>query len=516
METAKLGKETAIINTTSNTEYYDIQKAITEAEKGDTLQVKRDLITLLSQDSIVVETDKDVVLDLNGYNINFGQIYTINNKGQLTIEDSSSEKTGSIINTAGELITNEIGATLEINGGTLEINGRNIAKYSPMIENKGTMRINGGIIKGTTDNVMIGNKGTMEINGGIIQASSTTISNTGSLTMNGGKIESDNFSVVGIKNAIGGNVTINNGTISIINSKGIVNEGTERDRVTIKGGEINSSIINNKDGTVTVEGGIITGKDVAIYNEENGSIIVNGGTIQVNQYPDSVIKNKKGGSVLVTGGTLTIENGSYYKGIIHNCSSGTVTVTGGKLTSTGSKGIYNEKTGTVTIGTKDGNVSTSIPEIKANEYGIYNASTGEVNFYDGIIRGGAQAINGEVADVETDYEIRYSENNTIATLQPINTGIKFVSIGNIYYDKLQTAVNESVDGDVITLWSDIILETTVEIPEGRNITIELNGYNITGYNLDVLINNRGTVNIQDAIGTGSISNPDGETIVDIN
>lgn len=172
--------------------------------------------------------------------------------------------------------------------------------------------------------------------------------------------------------------------------------------------------------------------------------------------------------------------------------------------------------GTLTIGEKDASVEILAPEIVGETYGIYNNnSKATVNFYDGIIKGKMQAIIGDITEVETNYDIRYSENNTIATLQLQETNLRTISIGSIYYDTLQVAVNAAMDGDVIKLWTDIILETTIEIPEGRNITIELNGYNITGSNLDVLINNRGTVTIQDSIGTGSITNPDGEIIRDI-
>ena len=80
-------------------------------------------------------------------------------------------------------------------------------------------------------------------------------------------------------------------------------------------------------------------------------------------------------------------------------------------------GVYNASSGTIIIGEKDGNVDVTTPEITGGYVGLHNIYYGYLYFYDGKIKGETLAISGDVTEVETNYEIKYSENNTIATLQ---------------------------------------------------------------------------------------------------
>ena len=86
---------------------------------------------------------------------------------------------------------------------------------------------------------------------------------------------------------------------------------------------------------------------------------------------------------------------------VQNLTGGTVRILGGTIIGVNQQAISNE--GTLTIGSKDGSVSTTAPSITGKTYGVKSTST--FNFYDGIIRGRTDSINGTVSDVETNYQV---------------------------------------------------------------------------------------------------------------
>ena len=58
------------------------------------------------------------------------------------------------------------------------------------------------------------------------------------------------------------------------------------------------------------------------------------------------------------------------------------------------------------------------------------------------------------------------------------------------------------NGAQITLNSDIITSKQIVVEEGREITLDLNGYALEGSNADALLVNRGTMTVQDRTNTG--------------
>ena len=82
-------------------------------------------------------------------------------------------------------------------------------------------------------------------------------------------------------------------------------------------------------------------------------------------------------------------------------SGGTLKITGGTIEGTKSLAVSNG--GILTIGVKDGNISTSSPVLMGKTNGV--KSTGTFNFYDGIIKGQTNAINGTVSDQEDNTQI---------------------------------------------------------------------------------------------------------------
>ena len=209
----------------ANVENSALQTAIDNAAVGETVALIND-ITLTSR----VTVSNVVTIDLNGYSIKgdiddgYGAIY-VGTKGVLTIKDSSSKKTGSIINTVGNAIGNY--GIVNIYEGTFI---GNYALYNFYHNNTvyGISTIYGGAFKSVVD-------------------SSPSIANCGDLTVNGGTIESID-------------------TTSVLN---------------VTGGTIESLYIGTADynppiQSTSVSGGCIT--ELSVANDSVNEIAVSGGT----------------------------------------------------------------------------------------------------------------------------------------------------------------------------------------------------------------------------------------------
>ena len=172
--------------------------------------------------------------------------------------------------------------------------------------------------------------------------------------------------------------------------------------------------IQNK-GTLKIERGTVTANSNAatINNESGARLIVTGGNII--QTGTGTSKNKqaiynRGGTVEISGTAyISAKNsGSYQnnnRGAIQNfcseTSTGILIITGGTIESSTSYAIVNQSSAVLTLGTKDGTIGSTTPEIKGNTYGIQN--NGIFNFYDGIVKGKNGSIEGTseaVSDTE--------------------------------------------------------------------------------------------------------------------
>ena len=79
-------------------------------------------------------------------------------------------------------------------------------------------------------------------------------------------------------------------------------------------------------------------------------------------------------------------------------------------------------------------------------------------------------------------------------------------IGGAYYTSLEAAI--AVGGN-ITLVGDAAIDAMIVIPAGAEVVLDLNGYTITGTDTTSknfsIIDNRGTLTIEDSVGTGKIT-----------
>ena len=128
---------------------------------------------------------------------------------------------------------------------------------------------------------------------------------------------------------------------------------------------------------------------------------------------DNVTVNSHGEkqSVYIAAGTVEITGNSYLssetsgksslgvlaRGTVHVMSGAQVIINSATIIGTQGNGISNEG-GIVTLGVKDGTIDNTSIIIQAKRDGV--ESTGTFNFYDGIIKGYVESIDGIITDQE--------------------------------------------------------------------------------------------------------------------
>ena len=164
-------------------------------------------------------------------------------------------------------------------------------------------------------------------------------------------------------------------------------------KLTLVGGQITSG---STQGTINCEANAelyisttlvqATGDRQAVYNE--------GGYVEISGTARLIAKN-------------TGEYHNYVRGAVQNAAGGTIVITGGSITSTTGHAIVNQHGSTLIIGTDDGNVDISTPIITGTQDAILNIpySTnpeGEVYFYDGILKGKTNTVEGNITGIDSN------------------------------------------------------------------------------------------------------------------
>ena len=179
---------------------------------------------------------------------------------------------------------------------------------------------------------------------------------------------------------------------------------------TLSNATSNAIITNN--GTLTINNGTIrqTASYAAINNNGSGKVIVTGGNI-ISTGGRSAIYSAGSSTIEISGsanlssnasGTVELSGVLYNRGTVMNTTSTCkIIITGGTITSTAGIGVSN--VGTVTVGSKDGQINSSSPSIQGETYGLLSTAT--FKFYDGIIKGITDSISGTVSDQETNTQI---------------------------------------------------------------------------------------------------------------
>ena len=267
------GIATAIAQVDS-TRYTSLQAAITAVKKaGKTVQLLND-----TTENITINASKQITLDLNGHTLNGGTgnaKAAILNKGNVTITDTSADKTGTI-KRDDQGVEGETSYYVIDNNGTMVIDQANVLNNS-----------------GKTGSSLVRNGG---------------VNNVSSLTINGGTFEQQNF--IAVKNDSNGELTINGGTLT---SKQSVVQNWNK--AQILGGNLTGIIWTDswtEVGTVgeTVIGGDahFTGRIYMDVTSPNPSTLkIEGGSLDVTKWTVTSAAAEVNSSIAVSGGTFTTE-----------------------------------------------------------------------------------------------------------------------------------------------------------------------------------------------------------------
>ena len=444
-----------------------------------TIKVNRNIRYLSNETSKIIE-NKNIILDLNGYQIITQISNFIQNKGTLKIIDSSQEKTGEILspilNQGENIIKNE--GTLTLLDVKLKVLDYYYNTSNNIIENEGTLIIDGKtLLYSEKIGIYNSTSGNLTINSIEADGEEKFVENYGTFTLNGGKFNENIDTVIENK----GKFVMEGGEFSDHLDYGLKNYNDAK----INGGTLCAwyNVIYNYQGTTQIyKNAIISiaknSWESAVVNESNFNIY--GGKIK------GKIENSK--SIVMGRGIV--------EGYINNAEGSKVWIYGGEITNNSGEAIENR--GSLTIGINDvkGQVNVSTPIICGSTYGIYNyTSTASIGFYDGIIKGKTRPMNNTPKYIPSKYEIVYSNGNTTATLRLKGRTTKIASIEGVYFESSQLAVNSAKTGDIVKIETSDEFVDTIVVPEGVELTIDLNGYNLLAIGDNPAIQNNGTLRI---------------------
>ena len=171
-------------------------------------------------------------------------------------------------------------------------------------------------------------------------------------------------------------------------------------------GDVVNGILNNNAGaTLNMSGGTIIAsipgsKRQAVYNK--GTVNISGTAVLTSASLDraTVQNDQNGAKINISGGTITSTNESCQRGAVQNINKATVTITGGTIISnslnSAAGAVQND--GELIIGTKDGSINSTSPDLRGETYAVNNSRT--FRFYDGVLRGLTNSINGSVTEID--------------------------------------------------------------------------------------------------------------------
>ncbi len=246
------------------TGYATLQEAVNAANNGQTIVLQSDVVLTAS---LNVAVDKTVTLDLNSYKItaDMNGPHMICNAGNLTITDSSANKTGEIA---------KIGAE---------------TNFGYVIENHGTMTLDRCKISSTSVK-------SSAIENGWYTASANTAGTSCTMTI-------QNAEVVSV-NAAGGLYTVKNDDYGVM----VINGGVFTNGVAGAGAVLNWNDLTINGGTFTGASAVRTLKSGSNDFETGKSQIKNG---TFNGGIDTLDGYKTGITIAVTGGTFSTDVTEY-------------------------------------------------------------------------------------------------------------------------------------------------------------------------------------------------------------
>ncbi len=328
-------------NTTTSTKYTTLQAAIDAAGDGDTVQPLQDLT-----EDITIASDDNIILDLAGYTLTgTGTTSVITVYGSLTLEDSSTEGTGTITGGVGTEFDSTSASIIDdgtdyVGGGVL-VNGTSATA---------TFTMNGGTITGNT---LTATSGTESYGGGVC-----VVGDSATFTMNGGTISNNNQTTT----------TRGGGVCAARSATFIMNGGTISGNTAYRSGGVNLQY----SATFTMNGGTISGNT---SSNDGGGISV----------PSTSTFTMSGGTIF--NNTAKTYGGGVYSAGNFTMSDGTIS---GNTAGSSGGGVYLSSSSTAarTFTMNGGTISNNTVNTSGGG-GVYVASYGTFIMNDGIITGNA-------------------------------------------------------------------------------------------------------------------------------
>lgn len=508
-----------------STYYYENLSTALQDSNIATTYAKPATIKLLNDLNEDASTSKAyVTLDLNGKK--FGTdgkkgIITVN-ANNMTITDSSSEKTGSI-------------NTIQVNKGyVVNIDSGNINTVKPNATNgTGSFSITGGVF---------GMDPSKYVNTNFYEVKENTPENGKYTVSIKSEVAVSNFAEfkLAMENPNITKVTVNKSftmtsDVNAVGTKELTIESGKKITNNSKNNANNSYSINlgSSDGNTTCAltlngAGEITGNYKEAFNVyKNSSLTIDGTSITT--YNGTVSQN----TIKVNGGKLTLNSGnitsyastntSYNTAVVAVTDNGEVTVTDGKITADSSKALsrraINSTNSKVTI--SGGEISSYSASISGTGDIIATGSTVSVTggkFRHNFNATGNTSIGNQKSYLAEGYvaqDLGSSYDPRFEIVSAYGEVIVKDASGNVVnatddskaskYTSLKAALNEAKDGYTITLLRDQVDENSIEciVPANSNITLDLNGKKATINSNPIAV--AGNLTIIDSASTGSIT-----------
>ena len=338
-----------------------------------------------------------------------------------------------------------------------------------------------------TESIVIenGNTITLDLNGYTLTntGDANTITNNGTLEIvdssadKTGKVKNENTSKAILFNAGGATATLNGGTFERTESKTYysiknlgtmtINEGVtvsqfNESSSAVANGCANSGEYTGSDVNLTINGGTFVQGLITIKNDECGVLEINGGSFE----------NIKGNYTVFNWNRAVINDGTF------------------KATYVVGNGKYNDyAVGDIDIkgGTFNGIICPDQPDVGYTPYPSEDIS----------ISGGT---------FSTDVSKYATADRTVMQNPDGTYTVSVAKIGDQGYSTLKDAVDAAQENETVTLLSDVT--ESVEIENGKTITLDLNGYTLTNTDGKHTIENNGTLTINDSSNdkTGAVNN----------
>lgn len=357
---------------------HDIQSVV---NRGGTVVLSENI----KLDSILIISNK-VTIDLNGYTIdadNKFRIMEITDAGELTLTDSSADKSGKLTNGAADI------------GGGILVNGK-------LNLEAGT--ITNCISTGKGGGMYLDGNATVNMSGGTISNCSAPTSYGGGVYLNSGVFNMSSGNIKGCSaKDFGGGVCVNNALFDM--SGGSITNCT----VETNGGGIQSSV----SGTITLSGTAVIKDCKATSTPESNAI------------KNNYIFNANGGEVY---------------GTVYNADTATITGTGSKTTE-----FYGDLTGNNAV-VKAGIYYSSKPKGRIDGYLItFKKDANTVYAYEAVASG-AKVIEPKTPTVESGSPIWYNGNTQFDFNSVVNQNLTLM-LGIETHDLIVTGsgIKENTD-----------------------------------------------------------------------